>query len=287
MIKLSPKPQKYPIPKPRRLPVRKRMTIALGMVASDGVVLAADTQEMEGYFKGFSLKIKTAMTHTSIQAKVKSALAVTGAGPSVHLDALADKTIKLFHANQHTEIDALESNLAVCVRDFYMMHVAALAPNIDREFRLIAAAQIGDSFALWTTEATVLKRSISLEAVGTGSPFAKMALESRYLCTDVETAVLLSVLAVARAKEYDQDCGKGTQVVCLKDNLIYDVPWYLISEAEKLMNKYAGIEQSAFQYAIGVKSADENRRTSKISEWLQKLRTEFKQLASRMLEDQP
>ncbi|MFQ5662491.1 MAG: hypothetical protein ACE5HL_01495, partial [Terriglobia bacterium] len=214
------------------------MTIALGMLATDGIVLAADSQETEGYFKGFSLKINTAMTHMNIQAKVKSAIGITGAGPAVHLDAIGDKIIKLFHANQYTQINALESNLAECVRDFYLTHIAPLPPHIyeGRDFRLIAAAQIEGNFSLWTTDATVLKRGIGLEAVGTGSPFAKMALQSRYLCTDTETAAFLAILAVARAKEYDQDCGKSTQIVCLKENLVHDVPWYLISEAEKLMN---------------------------------------------------
>lgn len=263
------------------------MTIAVGLVANDGVVLAADAQETEGYFKGFSLKINTAMTHTGIHAKVKSAIGITGAGPSIHLDAISDEIINRFHDNQHKEINAFQSDLAECVRNFYLRHIAPLPRHIDRDLRLIASVQIEDSFALWTTDATVLKRVIALEAVGTGTPFAKMALESKYICTDTTTAVLLAILAVSQAKNYDQDCGKGTQLVCLKDNLAYDVPWYLISEGEKLMREYAGIEQSAFQYALGVKSADANERTRKISRWLRNLRKEFNQLASQMLKESP
>src|SRR5438552_3962468 len=43
----------HPLPKPRpqvrRLPGRKRMTIAIGLLATDGVVIADDTQESDGF----------------------------------------------------------------------------------------------------------------------------------------------------------------------------------------------------------------------------------------------
>ena len=149
------------------------MTIALGMIASDGIVLAADTQETEGYFKGFSLKINTGMTHTDINAKVKSAIGITGAGPSIHLDAISDEIINRFHSHQHPEINSFQSDLADCVREFYLRHVAPLPRHTDRDFRLIAGVQIENTFALWTTDATVLKQVNAMEAVGTGSPLEK------------------------------------------------------------------------------------------------------------------
>lgn len=285
---VCPKPPVYPKPKPLRLPVRKRMTIALGMVASDGIVLAADSQETDGYFKDFALKINSAMTHTSIYSNVKSALAITGAGPAVHLDAISDEIIKQFHANQDTEIATFESHLKTAVAEFYKEHVVAIAPQIDREFRVIVGVQIEGRFSLWTSEATVVKKVIGLEAVGTGSPFAKMALSARYYGEpDIAVTALLSILAVNRAKEYDQYCGKSTSVICLKDNLAYSIPWYLVAEAEKLFMRYSGIEGSAFQYAIGRESGDEEQRPNKISLWLQELRKDFMQLTPKMLKDQP
>lgn len=272
-----------------RLPVGKRMTVALGMLARDGIVLAADTQESDGYFKEFSLKIHYAMTHTSICSNVKSALVVTGAGPGVHLDAVSDELIKTFHSSQDTDIDTFESRLKISVAEFYKAHVMALAPDIDRDFRLIVGVQIEGQFALWTSETTVVKKIIGLEAVGTGAPFAKMALETRYVIEpDVAMVALLSILAINRAKEYDQFSGKSTSVVCLKDNLAYHVPWYLIAEAEKLFARYSGIEGSAFRFALGhnfLKTDDEH--LEKMALWLKQLREDFMKLAPQMLKDQP
>src|SRR5258708_636501 len=83
-MQFHPKPLPRPRPKPERLGERKRMTIALGILASDGIVLAADTQETAGYFKGFALKIHSAMTKTNIHSNVNSALAITGSGHGVY-----------------------------------------------------------------------------------------------------------------------------------------------------------------------------------------------------------
>lgn len=49
MIKVAPpKPRIWPYPKPKRLPVRKRMTAILGMNYLDGILMLADTEEYLG-----------------------------------------------------------------------------------------------------------------------------------------------------------------------------------------------------------------------------------------------
>ena len=53
----KPLPRHTPRPKPQRLPERKRMTICIGIVASDGVVIAADREESSGDFKNDTGKI--------------------------------------------------------------------------------------------------------------------------------------------------------------------------------------------------------------------------------------
>jgi hypothetical protein len=48
MLRPPPPVPRIPRPVPRRLPHVKRRTIALGILASDGVVIAADTEEATG-----------------------------------------------------------------------------------------------------------------------------------------------------------------------------------------------------------------------------------------------
>jgi len=270
------------------MPERRRMTVALGILASDGIAIAADTQETEGYFKSFALKIQDAMTQTDIFSTVHSAVAVTGSGPAVHLDAVAAEIIKGFHQHQDTELNAFEANLVQCVSDFYRTHVASLPSHLDRDFQLVIGAQIEGKHRLWVTETTVVKTSIGFEAVGSGHPFARIAVQNRGGGTiSVETAALLAIRGVMEATEHDQYCGKSTMVTCLKKNLAYSIPWYHIKKAEELFGRYAGIEHSAFLYALGREAGDDAKRPRKVSKWLRDLRQQFTRLSSQLLEDQP
>ncbi len=256
------------------------MTTAIGLLAGRAVVLAADTLESDGYFKEDALKISSSMTHTRFDASVKSAIAITGAGPGVHLDAVSDEITKMFHREQCQTINDFEGKLKSVVGDFYTEHVAKLQPyNIERDFRLIIGVQIEGEVGLWTTETTVVKQSIGLEAVGTGSSFAKMAMQSRAVSLNTEQTILLAILGVTRAKRYDHYSGKGTTIVCLKDNLAHDIPWYRVEEAEKLFSRFDGSEYSAFLYAIGHEFVSDEGHADKIAGWLKDLRKDFKKLA--------
>src|SRR5438132_1411166 len=86
-------------PKPRRLPQRKRMTIALGILASNGVVLAADTEESYEGWKGEHGKI----TGVGAQAtKGGNCCLITGAGDALYIDAIARDLRELVSRNSAT-----------------------------------------------------------------------------------------------------------------------------------------------------------------------------------------
>src|SRR2546428_6976952 len=88
-------PRSFISPKPRRLPERKRMTIALGILAKDGVVLAADTQETyAGIFKVDQSKI-TAVLNGTPKAP-RGAFVVSGAGTAGHLDSIQQDLCEAF-----------------------------------------------------------------------------------------------------------------------------------------------------------------------------------------------
>jgi ATP-dependent protease HslVU (ClpYQ) peptidase subunit len=239
------------------------MTIALGILASDGIAIAADTQETDGYFKGFALKIHSAMTFTTLEGTAKSAVAVTGSG------------------------SAFESHLRERVEEFHAKHVTPLPGHLAREVNLIVGAQIENQRALWSTDVSTVKPSLGFEAVGSGRSYARMAIERRIGSMNAESAALLAILGVGLAKEHDEYCGKQTTVTFLKNNLAYTVLPYNIEKAERLFQRYAGIEHSAFFYALGQQSSDAPERPRKLNRWLRKLREEFSQLAAELLEDTP
>lgn len=277
--RLKPPPRLQP--RPKRLGERRRTTIALGILTPDGLVIAADAQETAGYFKGFALKVHSAMTKTNIRSTVASAVCITGAGSGVYLDAITDEIIRGFHKNQDSDIPTFESHLRECVKQFYKEHVSNKPPHMARDIDLIVGAQIEGRHALWITDLSVVKSAVGFEAVGSGSPYARMAIENRTASMDSEHAAVLSVLGVMQAKEYDQDCGKSTSVTFLKNNLAHTVPRHLVQEAEGLFQRYAGIEYSAFVHALGSELADDPKRPRNLSRWLRELRKDFSELASR------
>lgn len=261
------------------------MTIALGILASDGIVLGADTLESDGYFKDDAYKITSAMTHTAITSQLESALAITGAGPGVHLDSITEEITRMFLRCRCRTVAEFEEKLKPIIEGFYLKHVASLPPHMDRDFRLIVAVQITGILAMWTSEATVIRSVLGMEAVGTGSPFAKMALGTRILNPNWEKAVLLAALGVKRAKEYDHYSGSGTTIVCLKDNVAYGIPWYRISQADKIFDRYSGIEHSAFQYVLGSDLPDADGHMEKMRDWLKNLRKDISTLGPQMFRD--
>jgi hypothetical protein len=112
-----------------------------------------------------------------------------------------------------------------------------------------------------------------------------MAIQYRAVNMDAQSAAVLAVLGVMQAKEHDQDCGKNTTVTFLKENATYTVPWYRIEEAEKMFRRYAGIEYSAFLYALGGRSGDDPKHPRKLNQWLRSLRKDFLLLAAQFSKD--
>jgi 20S proteasome alpha/beta subunit len=276
-------------PPPRLLPVAKRMTIALGILASDGVAIAADSQETYGDMtKGFALKIHSAMTQTSIHSMVNSAVAITGAGSSAYLDAITYEILQGFDKHQDTDLDAFSKHLKECVEDFHARHVTPLPAHLAREIWVIVGAQIEGKSAMWSTDVSTVQPSLGFAAVGTGANFARMALHNRVVGRmNAEAAALLAILGVERAKQYDSYCGKDTTVTFLKNNLAFTVPPYEVTAANDLFERYAGIEYGAFLYALGKESLDDGQRPQRLTRLLRKLRGDFTTLAARLLTHNP
>src|SRR5437899_3200980 len=99
------KPYAFP-PKPRRrLLERKRMTIALGILASDGIVVAADRLESYGgQFKLDQSKILPVSTvyPDDVNPELIGACLISGAGDAGHIDALTEQLAKDFCNHEET-----------------------------------------------------------------------------------------------------------------------------------------------------------------------------------------
>src|SRR5438105_931077 len=118
MLTPKPRPHISPKPLPRRLPERKRMTIALGILAPDGVVIAADTQETYGlgWSKYEANKIVSLRKRDGV-----GAMAASGGGDAGYLDALHQDYLDEYQTGPHD--DALQERLQNRLTTFYEHHV--------------------------------------------------------------------------------------------------------------------------------------------------------------------
>ena len=203
---------RIPRPTPKRLHTQKAMTIAVGVLANGGVVLAADTQlTIPSFWKGEGGKIMA----TARRKPPTGVLAVTGATNIYeYLHGLGDDLTRDFLLGLHdANKEAAYERFGRVLRRFYRRHVAPITgepPVVD----VLMAYQRGDEIALWQSSRNLLIEQTEYGAVGIGS-FAANAWLGRMWRgrQDIPAAVVTAVFAAAVAKESVDGCGKFTHVL--------------------------------------------------------------------------
>lgn len=243
---LTPKPPRpHPfLPKPRRLPERKRMTIAVGILASDGVVVAADSQEtVQGYWKGNQGKVWWGGQYSDLtKTKGRSAgvCAVAGAGMRAgYIDALMQKFLRVFQGNpdviQPDEVERLFEKEAT---KFHREHVA---PYSDYpEVSMVIGYYRNHEMALFSVDRGTVtnRRSMTYAAVGIGSMEAQTMLGQTWkLRCDLKTAIVLAAYAVFLAKEHVDGCGNFTDIVYLRNHAAAFVDRGIVQSLETVFRR--------------------------------------------------
>ena len=213
---LAPPPRPYP----RhlwRLPERKHMTIALGILAADGIVIAADTQESFGIG---GAKYSSYKIFSQIVRDEQRAISATGAGWASYLDAIHQELAAAFVAERMPA--QAEARMRLKVREFYDAHIVPMH-GLPREERPSINAVIGTTWKsrpprLFATDGGTLRRVNEYVAVGAGGEHASVLL-SRLLPRPptVHMATFLAVYVLFVVKEYVEGCGKDTHVTILQD----------------------------------------------------------------------
>jgi 20S proteasome alpha/beta subunit len=246
------------------------MTIALGLLAHDGIVVAADTQETVGYDKLSQRKI---CGSSRTQGDYTSSCLVTGAGHSGYLDAIMPSLVAAFLDTAMTSTgreairdmtQQLESRIGQVLRDFYLTHFTSLGLRPDDDafrFSLVIAGQWTGRRNrrkwLWSTEANALASSGSYVPVGIGSVRSNELLQRLWSSrlTTYEAAVI-AAYAVFHAKETVEGVGRFTDLFYVNDEMFYVVPASVVDEMESLFRRFENEYLSpASRYAIGVEDA--------------------------------
>jgi hypothetical protein len=218
------KPPYHHEPKSKRLPLEKRMTIAIGLIANDGIVVAADTEESGGFLKSGQNKILTVGGHIQLghpaatSQSLCGACLISGAGESAYIDNLSMDLADVFLDNPTLGGAVLKKEFGKCVREFYREHVIPFAgfPDHDRpDIRMLIAVQRNHQPHLFFTSRSVTCHGLPYKAVGVGSSFAKILLDGLWKMMSVSEAEVLAAYVVFMAKECVEGCGKFTSIATL------------------------------------------------------------------------
>jgi len=203
--------QKVP-PPVKRLRETKRMTIAIGILAGDGIVIASDSEESDQYFKRSQSKVS--LFHN----EKAGTCAVSGAGNSAgHIDTLAGNMGKRFlDTLLASQESALEKNLGECVEEFHARHIFPCNEHL--EATMLLGATYGSTTSIWVTSKSTIRQVAPYGAVGIGSAFAQSMLDRLWRMMPVASIEILAAYVMFQTKEYVDGCGKATSIISLQNS---------------------------------------------------------------------
>src|ERR1035441_4810935 len=196
---MTPKPPK---PQTRRLQHRSpQMTIAIGFKSTDGIVLCTDSLEQDGVTKRNVAKICT------YQVSEEWGIAIASAGDGDLADSFNENLISIL-GNSDFDEDRLMLKLRTSISQ-----VRYTYPN-DQFGMLIGI--FGPTFPLSPKLYRVFGEHLGpvsrYQAIGIGASLAD------FICSQINTPLLdvaestrLGILAIARAKEHVEGCGRSEE----------------------------------------------------------------------------
>jgi 20S proteasome alpha/beta subunit len=230
------------------------MTIALGIIASDGIVVAADTQvTVQNYWKGSEAKI-VPVQRTDSEGRT-GACAISGAGSNTtYLAALADDLRHSFQDSDHSRfVETLETTFEDALKRFHTDHVFPL--HDPPALEMIIACQRKGRMALWHTDRSTIVSEKPWATAGVGGPTAYTMLYRLFngVSGDTASEILKAVFVVGAVKDSVDGCGKFTTVMYIQDDAISQLPGSLVNEIESLYHTYANqYEPIVLQRLFGV-----------------------------------
>lgn len=203
---------------PRKREVRKRVTIAAGILCADGIVMCADSQETYGDFK-WPVK-KLAFPQSTIG---DFHILISGAGFGPAIDTA---TQKIFERTAHHGPN-YEQTVRIIEQVLREIHEKDLQyyPTNDRDslqFRLLIAFNSGGNGGLFSTNGSLVTRVDSFEIIGSGAVITNFFAHMLYRKTlfenpDIDTSegAVLAAFLVHLAKAQLTSIGGKSQLAMI------------------------------------------------------------------------
>ena len=241
-----------PLPLRRKVSYPKAMTIALGMLTTDGIIVAADTQVgIENYLKNSRGKI-AGCSATTIHGDFN--FSITGAGSAADLSALQIRLVEWFHEeiSKNGDGKSIETALQSKIKEFHTEHVLPFeGMSSCPDFWLILALCFGERKFLWYTEKNLLVPALQTATVGAGSLYAQILINKLYQEVDSETGALLAAYIIHQVKAHIDSCGHDTDIFIIRSSTTRFTDRMKLRRLGDVFDGYSEVESKAFHQVIG------------------------------------
>lgn len=249
-------------PSVKRLPARKGMTIVIGMVAQDGIVVAADREEGNEYLKNDMGKIRATLRGREPHGWI----GIGGAGDGPSCDEISILLSDCFCAEkERTSTEAKEALIAEH-RSYYEKIVLPFASATQiscPDYALIIGCLMGQTGkCLFATSKLAVNPVDDYEAVGVGATVARTWLGRLYDRMPVIAAVKLAAYVIYQVKNSVSGCGLGTDIIILHpQQLIGRINPEAIRHWEESFRYFPSLERHIFGYCVGLEPSPKFLRT--------------------------
>ncbi len=237
------------------------MTIALGIIADDGVVIAADRQETDGDQKKDNRKID------SLWAIPVGALVVAGAGDGPYIDSMTTRLQYCFGeeaSDPSIDVEEMTMKFRASHSAFYseaVLPFAGYQPYERPDYELLFGCSIGARHLLWYSHKLTLNQAQGFRAVGVGASTAESLLKKFYvLRLPLKIVISLAAFVVYQVKNSVEGCGFETDILFTKVGIPpCHVSPLAVKQMEEAFAKYRLLERDELYKCIGGGIMPKNR----------------------------
>lgn len=247
------------------------MTIGIGVLSSDGIVVASDSQVTTD-IKLWRGKMVSLVSQNIAQQNDGSVLfsdrggcAVAIAGqPAQYALAAAALITKTFDADRTLGGDQLKEAFESALSGFYAKYMVPRGGPSERDpsIQLLIATFRGGQRKLWFAEDPLLAPVSFYQSIGIGQTQSDPLLSQfiRVPTLDSAQTILLAAIVVHHTKAVNVWCGKSTDIVCVRDNSVFYIPRSLTKAIDESCDQHSGwILAATFREIVGALSASDRK----------------------------
>jgi 20S proteasome alpha/beta subunit len=236
------------------------MTIAIGMRCRDGVIIAADREEGDGYTKNDVGKI--CATFRGIQPIGQ--IAIAGAGNGSYIDEVS-KVL----TDEFCEEGSGLKHLVGKHRSYYTETVLPMAVQGTNapDYQLIIGCVGGNvSNGIYSTSGLAVRESKDYEAIGVGGMVANELLGRLWDIVPVAYGAKLAAYVIFHVKNSVPGCGHGTDIMILGRKAMPErvLPAGVRKWEEIFRTTYRTLDRNLFYHSVGLDSEEQFLMRTKI-----------------------